>query len=61
VHGIKGNIYTVRVSSLTVFGDLFHAAKRNEFTVGDQVRVAGVFVGTTVNATAIDWVRPSRR
>jgi hypothetical protein len=62
VHGIKGNIYTVRVSSLTVFGDLFNGAKRTEFKVGEHVRVAGVFVGTAVNATAVDhWARPPRR
>jgi hypothetical protein len=62
VSGIKGNTYSVRVSSLTVFGDLFNAARRNEFRVGDHVRVAGVFVGTTVNATAIDYAdRPPRR
>ncbi|HZZ50659.1 MAG TPA: hypothetical protein VFE65_27535 [Pseudonocardia sp.] len=62
VSGIKGNEYSVRVSSLTVFGDLFNAAKRSDFKIGDYIRVAGVFVGTTVNATAIDYSdRPPRR
>jgi hypothetical protein len=62
VGGIKGNTYHVRVSSLTVFGDLFNATKRSEFKIGDHIRVAGVFVGTSVNATAIDYAeRPPRR
>lgn len=53
VNGIHGNQYTVRITSMTLFGTLFHPVDAGDFKPGEMVRVAGVFSGPTVTATAI--------
>ncbi|HEY1969666.1 MAG TPA: hypothetical protein VGH89_17060, partial [Pseudonocardia sp.] len=53
VNGIHGNVYTVRITSMTLFGTLFHPVDARDFKAGQLVRVAGVFSGPTVTATAI--------
>jgi hypothetical protein len=55
VRGIHGNVYTVTVTPRTDFGTLFHLRTRDQFKVGDSVRIAGIFSGTAVTANAIDF------
>ncbi|HEY1968459.1 MAG TPA: hypothetical protein VGH89_10965 [Pseudonocardia sp.] len=59
VRGIRGNTYTVRITELTLFGPLFRPGTRDQFKVGARVRVAGVFAGTTITATAVDFSKRS--
>jgi hypothetical protein len=59
VRGIRGNVYTVTVTHRTDFGTLFHQRTRDEFKVGDNVRIAGIFSGTAVTANAIDFSKRS--
>jgi hypothetical protein len=59
VQGIHGNTYTATLTALTLYGTVFHRRTRDEFKVGDTVRVAGNITGTTIApATAVDlWKR----
>jgi hypothetical protein len=59
VRGIRGNTYTVRLTELTLFGPLFRPGTRDQFKVGANVRVAGVFSGTTITATAVQFSKRS--
>jgi hypothetical protein len=57
VKGIRGNLYAVTVTPRTDFGSLFHRQTRDQFKVGSNVRIAGVFAGTTVAANAVDFAK----
>jgi hypothetical protein len=57
VRGIRGNTYTVTITPMTSFGTLFHSVRREQFKVGDAVRVAGNFAGTAVTATAVNFTK----
>jgi hypothetical protein len=57
VQGIRGNTYTVTITPMTSFGTLFHSVPREQFKVGEAVRVAGNFAGTAVTATAVNFTR----
>jgi len=61
VRGIRGNTYTVTVTGMTSFGTLFHPLRRDQFVVGQRVRVAGNFAGTAVVATAMKPTRHTVR
>jgi hypothetical protein len=54
INGIHGNIYTAHISTVTMYGDLFRPQHRNDFRIGDDVRVAGEFVGPAIAATAVE-------
>jgi hypothetical protein len=58
IKGIRGNTYAVRLTAKTDYGSLFHRANRAQFKIGDNVRVAGIFVGTAVTANAVDFSKP---
>lgn len=58
VQGIRGNVYAVRVTPRTDYGTLFKPGNRGQFVVGDTVRIAGVFAGTTVTANAVEHMNP---
>jgi hypothetical protein len=55
VRGIRGNVYMVTVTPATSFGSLFHPVPRDQFKIGNNVRVAGNFAGTAVTATAVSF------
>jgi hypothetical protein len=57
VHGIRGNTYTVTITSMTSFGTLFHPLRRQQFGIGDWIRVACNFSGTSVTATAMKFTK----
>jgi hypothetical protein len=54
IDGIHGNVYTAQVSNVTLYGDMFTPQHRSDFRIGDDVRVAGEFVGTAISATAVE-------
>jgi hypothetical protein len=54
INGIHGNTYTAHVTTVTMYGDIFRPQHRNDFKVGDDVRIAGEFVGSAVAATAVE-------
>ena len=57
VKGIRGTIYTVRVTDLTLFGTMFYPITRDQFKVADNVRIAGDISGTAITATAVNFHR----
>ena len=54
ISGIHGNTYTAHVTSATMYGDIFKPQHRSDFKIGDDVRIAGEFVGSAVAATAVE-------
>lgn len=54
INSIHGHIYTAHLTSATMYGDIFKPQHRSDFKIGDDVRVAGEFVGTAIAATAVE-------
>ena len=51
-------IDTVTITRRTDFGTLFNLRARDQFKVGNFVRIAGVFVGAAGTANAVDFTKP---
>jgi hypothetical protein len=57
INGIRGNTYTVTTTPLTLYGRPRHGNTGRQFTVGDNVRIAGDIAGTAITATAITMAK----
>jgi hypothetical protein len=55
VLGVRGNTYQVILNRRTDYGSLFHRAQRSQFKIGDYVRIAGIFAGTSVTANTVEF------
>ncbi|WP_156934988.1 hypothetical protein [Pseudonocardia spinosispora] len=53
VKGDNGTTYTVALGTGTMFGSKKTPATRQQFPVGDHVRISGPISGSTVTATDI--------
>ena len=51
-------IYIVTITRRTEFGTLFDLRARDQFKVGNFVRIAGIFVGAAGTANAVDFTKP---